>query len=179
MDFALAAPEPKVLLQNWLGQARIKACDLEPTIEAKRHENTGMENLRDAYSQNKTQGDADEVVENLLESVRQTITLELQYSVLTKEVEVLEQTLGDNQGSQRPHTFKSTSFVTPTTCCLCNSNIWGITKQGITCKVCSIGAHVKCAPKLPSNCAGSAPRLGPKRHVSVAAPLPSSSRQRR
>ncbi|PLW36636.1 hypothetical protein PCANC_18278 [Puccinia coronata f. sp. avenae] len=176
-DFALAAPEPKVLLQNRLGQARIKACDLEHTIEAKRHEITGLENLREAYSQNETLGDADEVVENLLESVRQTITLELQYSVLTKEVEVLEQTLGDDQGSQRPHTFKSASFVTPTTCCLCNSNIWGITKQGMTCKVCSISAHVKCAPKVPSNCAGSAPRLGPKRHVSVAAPSPSSSRQ--
>ncbi|KNZ46227.1 hypothetical protein VP01_745g8 [Puccinia sorghi] len=176
-EFALSAPEPKVLLQNRLGQARSKACDLEPTIESKRHEITGLENLREAYSQNETLGDPDEVVENLLESVRQTITLELQYSVLTKEVEILEQTLGDDQGSQRPHTFKSASFVTPTPCCLCHSNIWGITKQGVTCKACSISAHVKCQPKVPSNCTGSAPRLGPKRNVSMAAPSSSYGRQ--
>ncbi|OAV88834.1 hypothetical protein PTTG_12168 [Puccinia triticina 1-1 BBBD Race 1] len=173
-EFALSAPEPKVLLQNRLGQARSKATDLEPTIGAKRHEITGLENLREAYSKNESLGDPDEVVENLLESVRQTITLELQYSVLTKEVEVLEQTLGDDQGSQRPHNFKSASFVTPTSCCLCNSNIWGITKQGVTCKACSISAHVKCGPKVPSNCAGSAPL---KRNVSLAAPSASDSRQ--
>ncbi|POW04734.1 hypothetical protein PSHT_11124 [Puccinia striiformis] len=134
----LTSPEPKVLLQNRLGQAHSKASELEPTIEAKRHEITGLENLREASSSNESLGDPDEVVENLLES----------YTVLTKEVEVLEQTLGDDQGSQRPHTFKSASFVTPTTCCLCNSNIWGIAKQGVTCKACSISAHVKCGPKL-------------------------------
>ncbi|POV94593.1 hypothetical protein PSHT_16130 [Puccinia striiformis] len=167
------------LLQNRLGQARSKASELEPTIEAKRHEITGLENLREAYSSNESLGDPDEVVENLLESVRQTISLELQYTVLTKEVEVLEQTLGDDQGSQRPHTFKSASFVTPTTCCLCNSNIWGIAKQGVTCKACSISAHVKCGPKVPSNCAGSAPLTGLKRNVSIAATSPPAARLRR
>ncbi|KAA1133739.1 hypothetical protein PGTUg99_006357 [Puccinia graminis f. sp. tritici] len=176
-EYALSAPEPKVLLQNRLGQARSKAADLEPTIAAKRHEITGLENLREAYSQNDSLGDTDEVVENLLESVRQTITLELQYTVLTKEVEVLEQTLGDDQGSQRPHTFKSASFVTPTSCCLCNSNIWGITKQGVTCKACSISAHVKCGPKVPSNCAGTAPLHGLRRNASLAALSTSVTRQ--
>ncbi|KAI9620110.1 hypothetical protein KEM48_008313 [Puccinia striiformis f. sp. tritici PST-130] len=175
-EYALTSPEPKVLLQNRLGQARSKASELEPTIEAKRHEITGLENLREAYSSNESLGDPDEVVENLLESVRQTISLELQYTVLTKEVEVLEQTLGDDQGSQRPHTFKSASFVTPTTCCLCNSNIWGIAKQGVTCKACSISAHVKCGPKVPSNCAGSAPLTGLKRNVSIAATFPPAAR---
>ncbi|KAH9472717.1 hypothetical protein Pst134EA_003325 [Puccinia striiformis f. sp. tritici] len=171
-EYALTSPEPKVLLQNRLGQARSKASELEPTIEAKRHEITGLENLREAYSSNESLGDPDEVVENLLESVRQTISLELQYTVLTKEVEVLEQTLGDDQGSQRPHTFESASFVTPTTCCLCNSNIWGFAKQGVTCKACSISAHVKCGPKVPSNCAGSAPLTGLKQNVSIASTSP-------
>ncbi|KAI9611513.1 hypothetical protein H4Q26_008467 [Puccinia striiformis f. sp. tritici PST-130] len=175
-EYALTSPEPKVLLQNRLGQARSKASELEPTIEAKRHEITGLENLREAYSSNESLGDPDEVVENLLESVRQTISLELQYTVLTKEVEVLEQTLGDDQGSQRPHTFESASFVTPTTCCLCNSNIWGFAKQGVTCKACSISAHVKCGPKVPSNCAGSAPLTGLKRNVSIAATFPPAAR---
>ncbi|KAI9620105.1 hypothetical protein KEM48_008308 [Puccinia striiformis f. sp. tritici PST-130] len=175
-EYALTSPEPKVLLQNRLGQAHSKASELEPTIEAKRHEITGLENLREASSSNESLGDPDEVVENLLESVQQTISLELQYTVLTKEVEVLEQTLGDDQGSQRPHTFESASFVTPTTCCLCNSNIWGIAKQGVTCKACSISAHVKCGPKVPSNCAGSAPLTGLKRNVSIAATFPPAAR---
>ncbi|KAI9620453.1 hypothetical protein H4Q26_013665 [Puccinia striiformis f. sp. tritici PST-130] len=49
-EYALTSPEPKVSLQNRLGQARSKASKLEPTIEAKRHEITGLENLREAYS---------------------------------------------------------------------------------------------------------------------------------
>lgn len=32
------------------------------------------------------------------------------------------------------HDFKSASFTIPTTCDLCQATIWGIAKQGFTCK---------------------------------------------
>ncbi|KAI8456001.1 hypothetical protein BY996DRAFT_6412752 [Phakopsora pachyrhizi] len=177
-DFSLNATEPKILLQNRLGQARLKAKELEPTIDTKRKEVSKLENLTKAYSQNESLGDSDSVLENFLDTVEQTTTLELQYTVLAKEIEVLEAALGDDQGSQRPHNFKSASFVTPTSCYLCNSSIWGITKQGVTCKACSIHAHVKCGPKVPANCPGSAPMHSNHSHLSsamaTASPSPNS-----
>ncbi|KAG0149316.1 hypothetical protein CROQUDRAFT_653892 [Cronartium quercuum f. sp. fusiforme G11] len=166
-EFALSAPEPKTLLQNKLVQSRSKADELQLLIEAKRNEISGLEKLREAYAHNESLGDPDEVVDNLLESVRQTITLEMQYTVLRKEIEVLEETLGDDQGSQRPHKFKTASFVTPTPCHVCKSNIWGLTKQGVTCKACSIHAHVKCGPKVPADCSGTAPQRNSRSRQSM------------
>lgn len=163
-EFALSTPEPKILLQNRLVQARTKAEELGPAIEAKRSEILGLEKLREAYAQNESLGDPDEVVDNLLESVRQTITLEIQFTALQKEIDVLEDTLGDDQGSGRPHKFKTASFVTPTPCHLCKSNIWGLTKQGVTCKACSLHAHVKCASKVPADCIGAPPQRTDKRN---------------
>ncbi|POV95769.1 hypothetical protein PSHT_15488 [Puccinia striiformis] len=140
-------------------QARSKASELEPTIEAKRHEITGLENLREAYSSNESLGDPDEVVENLLESNFST--------VLTKELKSLNKHL-EMIKVLKDHTLSNLQACHSYNCCLCNSNIWGIAKQGVTCKACSISAHVKCGPKVPSNCAGSAPLTGLKRNVSIA-----------
>ncbi|KAH9807741.1 hypothetical protein DFH28DRAFT_1201879 [Melampsora americana] len=166
-EFALSSPEPKTLLQNRLVEARAKVQELEPSIEAKRSEILGLEKLREAYAHNETLGDPDEVVDNLLESVRQTITMETQFTALQKEIEVLEEALGDDQGSQRPHKFKTASFVTPTPCHLCKSNIWGLAKQGVTCKACSIHAHVKCGPKVPADCPGTAPQRNGRSRISM------------
>ncbi|KAI8450434.1 ribosomal L18 C-terminal region-domain-containing protein [Phakopsora pachyrhizi] len=164
-DFSLNATEPKILLQNQLGQACLKAKELEPTIDTKRKEVSKLESLTKVYSLNESLGDLDSVLENFLDTVEQTMTLELQYTVLAKEIKVLETTLGDNQGSQRPHNFKLARFVTPTSCYLCNSSIWGITKQGVTCKACSIHAHAKCGLKVPP---GSAPMHSNNTHLSSA-----------
>lgn len=166
-DFALSSPEPKTLLQNRLVEARIKVEELEPSIEAKRNEILGLEKLREAYAHNETLGDPDEIVDNLLESVRQTITMETQFTALQKEIEVLEEALGDDQGCQQPHKFKTASFVTPTPCHLCKSNIWGLAKQGVTCKACSIHAHVKCGPKVPADCPGTAPQRNGRSRLSM------------
>lgn len=166
-DFALSSPEPKTLLQNRLVEARVKVEELEPKIEAGRNEIVGLEKLREAYAHNETLGDPDEIVDNLLESVRQTITMETQLTALQKEIEVLEEALGDDQGSQQPHKFKTASFVTPTPCHLCKSNIWGLAKQGVTCKACSIHAHVKCGPKVPADCPGTAPQRNGRSRLSL------------
>ncbi|KAI8453656.1 hypothetical protein BY996DRAFT_7143050 [Phakopsora pachyrhizi] len=155
--------------------------ELEPMIDTKRKEVSKLESLTKAYSQNESLGDWDSILENFLDTVEKTTTLELQYTVLAKEIKVLETTLGDNQGSQRPQNYKSASFVTPTSCYLCNSSIWGITKQGVTCKACSIHSHVKWGPKVPANCPGSAPMHSNHTHLSsdmaTSSPSPNSQRE--
>ncbi|KAI8454044.1 hypothetical protein BY996DRAFT_7120190 [Phakopsora pachyrhizi] len=137
--------------------------------------------LKKACSQNKSHGYSDSVLEIFLDTVEQTTTLKLQYTVLAKEIKALETTLGDYQGSRRPHNFKLASFITPTSCYLCNSSIWGITKQGVTCKACSIHAHVKCRPKVPANHPGSAPMHSNHTHLSsamaTASPSPNSQHE--
>ena len=77
-----------------------------------------------------------------------------------------ERVLGD-EGSQSPHNFKSTSFSIPTTCGYCKvclflspdvsstydiesrqSSIWGLSKQGKTCRTCGLCVHAKCELKV-------------------------------
>ncbi|CAG8576490.1 4893_t:CDS:2 [Diversispora eburnea] len=52
----------------------------------------------------------------------------------------------------QPHDFKSAAFAIPTTCDLCQNTIWGIAKQGFTCKDCGYNCHAKCEMKVPPNC---------------------------
>ncbi|KNZ46225.1 hypothetical protein VP01_745g6 [Puccinia sorghi] len=43
----------------------------------------------------------------------------------------------------------------------------GINYQARYGMTCSISAHVKCEPRVPSNCSGGTTYLGPKQHVSI------------
>ncbi|KAH9011660.1 hypothetical protein EDB85DRAFT_2076883 [Lactarius pseudohatsudake] len=52
-----------------------------------------------------------------------------------------------DEGSQRPHSFKSSSFTIPTECGYCATSIWGLSKQGKTCKACGLSVHSKCELK--------------------------------
>lgn len=74
-----------------------------------------------------------------------------------------------DEGEQHPHTFKSSSFSIPTQCVYCKastsvarryklctltcriqSSIWGLSKQGKSCKDCGISVHSKCELKVRS-----------------------------
>ncbi|CAI2169478.1 9273_t:CDS:10 [Funneliformis geosporum] len=50
------------------------------------------------------------------------------------------------------HDFKNASFAIPTTCDLCQTTIWGIAKQGFTCKDCGYNCHARCEMKVPPTC---------------------------
>ena len=76
--------------------------------------------------------------------------------------------ISGDEGSQRPHSFKSSSFTIPTECgycavremsvnllwcyglteAFCQTSIWGLSKQGKTCKACGLSVHSKCELKV-------------------------------
>ncbi|KAG8881854.1 hypothetical protein FRB97_008978 [Tulasnella sp. 331] len=82
-----------------------------------------------------------------------------------EETQSLVKTKND-QGAGQPHTFKSSSFSIPTPCGFCKassvfwlvrwlSSIWGLSKQGKTCKACGLAVHSKCELKVPAECSGA------------------------
>ncbi|KAF8526758.1 hypothetical protein JB92DRAFT_3087230 [Gautieria morchelliformis] len=145
---------PKVFLQNKLSRCRSKLKELEPVLHAKKQDAEKLEGLVSAYTQDRTLGNLEEVRENCFEAQQQLTYLSTSQSMLTAEIEVILMALGDDQGAQRPHSFKSSSFSIPTPCGYCKTSIWGLTKQGKTCKCCGLSVHSRCELKLPAECSG-------------------------
>ncbi|KAL8279836.1 hypothetical protein RQP46_007686 [Phenoliferia psychrophenolica] len=143
-------PSTVVYLQNVKIKATSKLGEISPVIESKRREISGLRNLREAYEKDRTLGDAASVLENLFDSLKDTTFLELQQTAQKAQVELINATLGDDGGpALRLHDFKSSSFVTPATCIVCEGSVWG---KGLSCKVCGIAAHAKCELKVPAGC---------------------------
>lgn len=141
-------PEAGVFLQNKLVRARTRLRELEPLVEQKRKEIESMEKIRDAYTTDPKLGDANEILEQLLESVKENMALESEATSLETEVQIILPALGGKDGNENPHSFKPTSFTIPTTCFVCGSSIWGLSKQGLSCRNCSMTIHAKCQMRV-------------------------------
>ncbi|PWN45721.1 hypothetical protein IE81DRAFT_320022 [Ceraceosorus guamensis] len=167
----------KVLLQNRLLKARSRLDELYPIIEAKRKESEGLERLRGAYLENSKLGNVDDVMDQLLETARETCFLEFQASVADSEAEEIVQVIGDDSSDARPHKFTPHGFTIPTTCGFCQSTMWGISgKHGLLCKPCGYACHAKCEPKVPARCrAGNAPSKTHRPSTSVSLGLSRSA----
>ncbi|KAI0693453.1 hypothetical protein C8T65DRAFT_668088 [Cerioporus squamosus] len=148
-------PAPKVYLQNRLGKCRSKLEELEPVLTSKRKETEQLAKVVEAYSANASLGDADEVLDNYLDAQHSLTFYATSGIILTAEIDTISAALNGDEGSQSPHSFKSTSFSIPATCAYCKSSIWGLSKQGKTCKACGVSVHSKCELKLPADCPGS------------------------
>jgi len=72
--------------------------------------------------------------------------------ILNAEIDTIVAAIGDDEGAQQPHSFKSSSFSIPTQCGYCKTSIWGLSKQGKTCKLCGLSVHSKCEMKVPADC---------------------------
>ncbi|KAJ1309726.1 hypothetical protein OPQ81_006491 [Rhizoctonia solani] len=160
-------PEPKILLQNKLQRTKQKLAELTPQVEDKSRDVTRLTKLVESYGANPALGNYDEVWENLLEASHQLTDLELVRVGYQAEMQVISSALGGDEGAQKPHEFKSTSFSIPVPCGYCKSNIWGLSKPGKTCKNCGISVHTRCELKMPAEC-GIAPELSPSRANSLA-----------
>ncbi|OSD07541.1 hypothetical protein PYCCODRAFT_1430796 [Trametes coccinea BRFM310] len=156
-------PAPKVYLQNRLSKCRTKLQELEPVLSSKQKEADQLRKLVDTYTLNSTLGDPNEVLDNYLDARHESTFYATSGVVLTTESETIAAALQGDEGAQSPHTFKSSSFSIPTTCAYCKSSIWGLSKQGKTCKACGISVHSKCELKLPADCPGT--RHGSRTHT--------------
>ncbi|GAA5911127.1 hypothetical protein JCM8208_000285 [Rhodotorula glutinis] len=144
------SPTAVIYLQNVSAKAEARLAEVAPAIESKKREVSGLKNLVDAYSRDAALGDTVGVVENLFNVSHETTLLELQQSELRASVELIDETLGDSASTGlRPHDFKPSSFVTPSTCAVCESSVWG---KGLSCKKCSMAVHGKCELKVPAGC---------------------------
>ncbi|KAK7469363.1 Protein BZZ1 [Stygiomarasmius scandens] len=124
-----------------------------------------------AYNEDASLGKVDDVSDNYLEADHQLTFFRTSECILTAEIDTIVSAIGDDVGAQQPHSFKSSSFSIPTTCGYCKTSIWGLSKQGKSCKVCNLSVHSKCELKVPADCQG-----GSHRQASSASRLPTSSR---
>ena len=100
-------------------------------------------------------------------------------TTLETEIHTVLSVVRDIDQGARPHNFKSTNFVAPTTCGYCSKSIWGLaggkgfvctgsrsplqTKSGLTCVECGYTCHAKCQMKAPQDCTGVNPKLEAKK----------------
>ncbi|KAI1794856.1 hypothetical protein LXA43DRAFT_994584 [Ganoderma leucocontextum] len=148
-------PSPKVYLQNRLSRCRAKLDELQPVLTSKRQEAEQLARLVEAYTADNSLGNVDEVLDNHLDAQHGLTFYSNSGVVLMAEIDIISSALGGDEGAQNPHSFKSTSFSIPATCAYCKSSIWGLSKQGKTCKACGISIHSKCELKLPADCTGT------------------------
>ncbi|KIY68332.1 hypothetical protein CYLTODRAFT_421746 [Cylindrobasidium torrendii FP15055 ss-10] len=146
-------PAPKVFLQNKVAKSRMKLQELAPVLDSKRREVEQFAKLAQAYEAEHSHGSTDDISDNFMDARHTLVGLASSETILEAEIEVIEEAIGDDFGAQRPHTFKSSSFSIPTTCGYCKTSIWGLSKQGKTCKACNLSVHAKCELKVPADCA--------------------------
>nr|GAT60101.1 predicted protein [Mycena chlorophos] len=145
-------PAPKVFLQNKLNRARTKLNELSPVLEAKRRDQEQLLELFRAYDADHSLGSVADISENYLDTIHQVMAYSTSDRVLNTEIALISGAIGDDEGEQHPHTFKSSSFSIPTQCGYCKTSIWGLAKQGKTCRTCGLSVHTKCELKVPADC---------------------------
>ncbi|KAJ7442609.1 hypothetical protein FB451DRAFT_1438254 [Mycena latifolia] len=151
-DVMSVEPAPKVFLQNKLSRSRAKLQELGPVMESKRREQEQFSKLFMAYDADHSLGSVDDISENYLDANHQVMSYATSERILTTEMETISTAIGDDEGAQQPHSFKSSSFSIPTQCGYCKSSIWGLSKQGKTCRACNLSVHSKCELKVPADC---------------------------
>lgn len=145
-------PAPKIVLQNKLSKCRSNLQEVAPLIETKRRELDQFTLSLSAYTPDHTVGNIDEISDNYLDAQHHILLYTTSEQLLNAELETILASIGDDEGGQQPHSFKSSSFSIPTQCGYCKTSIWGLSKQGKTCKQCGLSVHSKCELKVPANC---------------------------
>ncbi|GAA5967115.1 hypothetical protein JCM3765_001503 [Sporobolomyces pararoseus] len=154
-------------LQNVQLKASTKLKEISPSFETKKMELQGLKNLRQTYEeQPNLGGDLLGVLENFYSTTHDTNLLELNQTEQTSLIELISATLASSSSevlveNVRAHDFKPSHFVTPTSCIVCSSSIWG---KGLKCSTCSMVCHPKCELKVPVGC-GKRSTLPPRTMV--------------
>lgn len=159
----IANDDSIVFLKNKIIKSRMKLLQLQENVNAKKQEIDGLQNLREVYSKNPHLGNQNDVTNNLLDARREVAFMDNQRLTYQIEVNVITGLIGEIDTSILLHDFKPSSFTIPTNCDCCNSTIWGLTRQGLTCKFCNYNCHFKCEMKVSTNCPGKKERKKTKK----------------
>ncbi|KAF4617582.1 hypothetical protein D9613_005637 [Agrocybe pediades] len=164
---------PKIVIQNKLRRTQGKLAELKPLTESKRRAGAESKLLASqitSYIPDTSVGAIDDLTDNHLEVEHQLTSYASSERILETEIKTVLGALGgqhnrapalsvtyipfitDDLGSSAPHSFKSSSFTIPTPCGYCKSSIWGLSRQGKTCRACGLSVHAKCELKVPANC---------------------------
>ncbi|KAH9161158.1 hypothetical protein EDB89DRAFT_2116931 [Lactarius sanguifluus] len=129
---------PRFFLQNKLQRSRAKLQELKPLLEEKsKFKDFDYGNAhRPALSPPTCIRERGGASNGLLDAQHQVALYETSQSILETEIRIIETALG------------SSSFTIPTECGYCATSIWGLSKQGKTCKACGLSVHSKCELKL-------------------------------
>jgi serine/threonine protein kinase len=73
--------------------------------------------------------------------------------------EVKKKPTSSNEGrlvnrARFPHKWKRTTYTSPTWCGYCDAFLWGIARQGVSCRHCNLDVHSKCSKILGDHCIG-------------------------
>ncbi|KAF9583613.1 hypothetical protein BGW38_009039 [Lunasporangiospora selenospora] len=142
----------RVFLTNKLMKLRRKHWQTTTEVTTRQKDLEALHSTRDACLSSGNYGELEEVQENILVLSRDITLLQTTVALLDAEINTIVQTMGDNEIQNRPHDFKAASFTIPTSCDYCQSTIWGIAKQGFTCRDCGYNCHSKCEMKVPPTC---------------------------
>lgn len=143
---------PKVLLQNKLARSRAKLRELNHVLGKQRTDAEKYHVMLTACATDNTPGDMDDAMNNYLDTAHEVTALSTSACVLNSEINMIAEVLGGDEGGSSPHVFKSSAFSIPTTCGYCKVSIWGLSKQGKTCKSCGLSVHSKCELNVPAEC---------------------------
>ncbi|KAG1749300.1 hypothetical protein EDB19DRAFT_1681903 [Suillus lakei] len=143
---------PKVFLQNKLARSRAKLRELNPALEKQRTDVEKYHDMLITYATNNTPGDTGDAMNRYLDATHEVTALSTSACVLNSEINTIGDVLGGDEGGSSPHVFKSSAFSIPTTCGYCKVSIWGLSKQGKTCKSCGLSVHSKCELNVPAEC---------------------------
>ncbi|EMR11606.1 hypothetical protein PNEG_00047 [Pneumocystis murina B123] len=153
-DQMIADDHSIIFLKNKALRSRIKLLQLQENVDTKKREINGLQNLREVYSKNPNLGSQDEVTNNLLDARREVAFMDNRRLTLEIEVNIISNIIGEIDTNILLHDFKPSSFTIPTNCDCCHSTIWGLTRQGLTCKFCNYNCHFKCEMKVSISCPG-------------------------
>ncbi|RUS30762.1 hypothetical protein BC938DRAFT_478989 [Jimgerdemannia flammicorona] len=154
-DASLVNDESTVIfLTNVVIKDRKKLTEIEADLEKRWKEVEGLVSQKQKHESANDLPATHDAAENYMEALRHIAVINSFKVRYDTEVAMITEAIGDSALKARGHDFKATSFAIRTTCDYCQATIWGLSKQGFTCKDCGYNCHTKCEMKVPPDCTG-------------------------
>ncbi|KAI8370561.1 uncharacterized protein BYT42DRAFT_582860 [Radiomyces spectabilis] len=166
-DHLVANDSATIFLNNKLIKNRKLLDTLADDLSKRSTEMMQLEKAVDAID-DRASTEYDTAKEKLVAVMRDITLLSTQKVRVKSEVDLIIRNIGDGGLQAQTHDFKPSSFTIPTTCDYCSSTIWGLSKQGLTCKACGFNCHAKCEMKVAPNCSRTRGKINRQKSISSA-----------